>query len=350
MNKTGLERLNGFQVLRGICCLGILIAHSCHYAEVNFAAIDSGSLLLPGRVGMLNYVCIFFILSGFLTARKIHLAGGTARHHILSRFWGVYPLYWLCLSIVILMRLVVYNRVDVSYDFWKSLLILPGDHTFLCTVEWTLQFELVFWVIVTPFFMKCTRRAYPFFVIIILGLIIGCKVGWIVIGLPWLEYIIYGRDALLWLFTGSLMYYSLFLIEKKMLIDKLNRKVLLTLMMTMIVGITLMLDSTIHEISNLSDYIILVVLLFALIMLFEHLKVSENNLLVIIGNNSYVIYLIHATAFDLLFYLMNKVGWRYSIIAHVLTVVVVVVILATLSEILRNSINGMRYSLSWKEE
>lgn len=67
--------INGHQVLRGFGCLGIMIAHSFHYAEVNFANIESGDLLFPGRVGMLNYVCFFFVLSGFLTARKIQGGG-----------------------------------------------------------------------------------------------------------------------------------------------------------------------------------------------------------------------------------------------------------------------------------
>ena len=171
-NKS--SKIYGIQVLHAICCTGILIAHSCHYAEVNFSSIEPGFLSYPGRVGMLNYVVIFFVLSGYLTARQIHLGGGTCATHFCSRFWGLYPLYWLSLAVVVLVRLAVYHTVDVSYDFWKSLLILPGEHTFLCTVEWTLQFEIIFYFLVHVFFSvnQRVRKAYPYFVLLVLGFII----------------------------------------------------------------------------------------------------------------------------------------------------------------------------------
>lgn len=337
--------INGYQVLRGFGCLGIMIAHSCHYVEVNFANIESGDLLFPGRGGMLNYVCFFFVLSGFLTARKIQ-GGGTVKCHILGRFWGIYPLYWLCLSIVILMRLGVYNCMDVSYDFWKSLLILPGNHTFPCNVEWTLQFEITFYMLVVPFFTKWLRKAYPFFVAAMLGFIISCKVGWITIGIPWLEYIIYGRDSLLWLFMGALMYYILQFLNRKGSPNRVNSKIRWGIAVVLIVGITFILDPKIYPVTTLGDYLWLIALLFTSLWIFGNLKASDTNILVLIGNHSYVIYLIHSTLFGVAFYLINKSGIDYNLAIHAIIVVIALVLLIGLSTILKGSVKGMRQALT----
>lgn len=81
------SKIYGIQILRALCCTGILIAHSCYYAEVNFSSIKPGFLSYTGRVGMLNYVVIFFVLSGYLTARQIYL-GGVARGILLAGSGG----------------------------------------------------------------------------------------------------------------------------------------------------------------------------------------------------------------------------------------------------------------------
>lgn len=64
-----MKHNEGLQVLRGLCCLGILFAHSFAYAEwtwnLNFGAF-------PGRSGMLDYVAFFFFLTGYLVAAQIN--------------------------------------------------------------------------------------------------------------------------------------------------------------------------------------------------------------------------------------------------------------------------------------
>lgn len=64
--QTKNGRLYGIQIVRAIACLGILVAHSCAYAEMNFDDLEfMSSLNYWGRYGMLYFTEIFFAMSGF---------------------------------------------------------------------------------------------------------------------------------------------------------------------------------------------------------------------------------------------------------------------------------------------
>lgn len=343
--NTGKNTIFGFQILRGICCLGILLAHSCHYAETYFSSIEPGFLSFPGRVGMLNYVTFFFVLSGYLTAGQIH-QGGSAVHHVKSRFWGIYPLYWMSLSVVILIMLCVHNEVRVSDGFWKSLLLLHGDHTFLCNVEWTLQFEIVFYVLVAPFFYYKLQKAYPLFVLCFITFILFCKLEVITFSSDLLRFIITGRDALLNIFMGSAMYYLSLAISKKKwwlwMFDCLEQRIIIVLAACAMLMATIYIDSSIVKIDTFAEYILAYLLFFAIIQLFACIRVMPSNFLVCIGNNSYVIYLVHPTLLCSVFLIMNYIGIKYGYLVHIITVLTAVTLLIGLSEILRSAVKGMK--------
>lgn len=220
---------------------------------------------------------------------------------------------------------------------------MPGEHTFLCTVEWTLQFEIIFYALVHLFFSKNQRirKVYPYFVIFALGFIICCKAEIIVINVEFLRYIIIGRDSLFWIFSGSGMYYLSLIIEKKVT-KSITQKVLIILLAVFMMIVTMVLDPSIYTVTGFWDYLFLFTVIFILIEGFRLLKVSEHNILVVIGNNSYVIYLIHATFICAIFYVLNLKGINYGYFIHAATVIFAVALITGLSEILRSSVSGMR--------
>lgn len=343
MNKNDQGKILGFQVLRGWCCLGIVFAHSFAYAEKNLKTLDYLSLMFPFRIGMLNYTLFFFVLSGFLTARRISL-GSSIKIHLKSRFYGIYPIYWLSLLFVILIKLFVFNRIEVSYDFWKSLLLFPGDHTYLCNVEWTLIWEMFFYLLVTPFMKSTFKYFFPFFSVGTLLLIFIYEKRWVSVLIPLLEPGSLGLTSLRWLMIGSIIYY----IYEKIYYEfqRKNNRIILFYIVVMMIFSTYLLDPQLSN--NLfangggKGYLIFSCMAFAVLFLFRNIEVKDSNLFVIIGNNSYVIYLLHATFFDAIFYLLNKVGFKFNLLVDIILTGIIILLNCYISRWFLDIVRALR--------
>ena len=141
------------------------------------------------------------------------------------------------------------------------------------------------------------------------------------------------------------MYYISLFIEKIVTTNVKQR--ILTLILPLVMAVTTFaLDPSVYSVKSVMDYLFIFVLLFSLVTGFRELKVSEDNAFVVIGNHSYVIYLIHATLLGAVFYLMNATGLKYGYVVHIVTVFLVIPLLTGLSEILRSAVSGMRGTIN----
>ncbi|HEX7855571.1 MAG TPA: acyltransferase [Sphingobium sp.] len=139
-------KLTGIEALRGIAALSVLLYHAARH--VNAA---SGAPLLMGafQAGHAG-VDLFFVLSGFLI---LHVHGrdigrpGRIGHYARQRFTRVMPLYWIALGLTIL------KAMGGGHDFpgmdaaLRSVLLLPGWQEPLLGPAWSLQHELVFYIV-----------------------------------------------------------------------------------------------------------------------------------------------------------------------------------------------------------
>jgi exopolysaccharide production protein ExoZ len=123
------------QALRAFAAISVLTFH--------FSLIRvSGLNVQPGAFG----VDLFFVLSGFIIA---YSADKDSRHFLLHRFIRVLPPYWIATFIGFL---IVLLHSDARYSwvwFGQSALFLPGPggRGAIIFVAWTLVYELAFYLL-----------------------------------------------------------------------------------------------------------------------------------------------------------------------------------------------------------
>lgn len=167
MNGSGNDRIYGIQLVRAILCLGIVIAHSFAYAEYNFEAIGPGAMDFWGRYALLNFTSVFFAISGFFLSASIYRIDNESAEGTLSflkkKFIRIYPVYWLAVVCAIMLRVIVQGGYTSSGSVFKSFLLLPLPNTpQVLSVEWTLLFEVLFFLVASLFASSKRKKWFPF--------------------------------------------------------------------------------------------------------------------------------------------------------------------------------------------
>jgi peptidoglycan/LPS O-acetylase OafA/YrhL len=143
------------QYLRAIAALSVVLCHASYY--VRYYRDDPRMWAIFDRTGGFGVV-LFFAISGYLMA---HLAQTTSGLRFMAhRLIRIYPIYWLCaLAVVAADRLS--GAVAPSIDP-LALLLVPGATTsYVLGVEWTLPFELTFYIIVFAIIVSGLRHRLP---------------------------------------------------------------------------------------------------------------------------------------------------------------------------------------------
>ncbi len=140
------------QYLRAFAAFSVVLCHASFY--VMQARGEGAMWQLFARAGGFG-VILFFAISGFLMAE---LATNTPPLKFLAhRLIRIYPIYWLCvLSVVAFSHL---GSSPIHPDLLSLLLVPGGTRAYVLGVEWTLPFELTFYLIVFAVIaMKLQRR------------------------------------------------------------------------------------------------------------------------------------------------------------------------------------------------
>lgn len=174
MKKQVFPVQNGFDALRWLAALTIVVSHFAGLAEIE--AIP----MMPTR----EAVQLFFILSGMLTYRSFSAKPDTLAFYrrrarrILPAYWGV---IFFCLLVGLLftempLRNFVQHPQTGSYLLWNTLMLnwlqpaLPGvftDHV-LPVMDgslWTMKFEMAFYFVL-PFVVFLLRHTHKWGVFI----------------------------------------------------------------------------------------------------------------------------------------------------------------------------------------
>ena len=146
----GLSTLVSIQYLRAIAAIIVVYYHifSNRVAEHWSGGRDIG----------LSGVDIFFVISGFIMWTSTSHQGGGLMKFLKRRIYRVYPLWWMALTLWIVIRLILPDRLhnaDVTvYSLICSYLLVPHfHHVFVGRVwpilvpGWTLQFEVFFYAV-----------------------------------------------------------------------------------------------------------------------------------------------------------------------------------------------------------
>lgn len=144
------SRLNNLQALRAIAAYLVLFAH----IEDIEAKYGQGRILGPWIDFGVWGVDLFFVLSGFVMVLVSQRTLGSmkdAGKFVWSRATRIYPLWWLCLSALVLIWMfrphLVYGGAQQEIDLLKDYLLIPKTVSPLLETGWTLIHEMYFYAV-----------------------------------------------------------------------------------------------------------------------------------------------------------------------------------------------------------
>lgn len=158
-------KFQGIQILRALAAFTVVASHLSLYSTRIFH-FEFPILDFLATHGIISFsIVIFFGISGFVMAHAIR--GSGAGGFLFQRLLRLYPTYWLAAIGVMALTRIATGEYDVSSrQIITGLLLLPrGDNLhFALGVEWTLVYELYFYLAITLFYWLGGYR----------GFLIGC--------------------------------------------------------------------------------------------------------------------------------------------------------------------------------
>jgi peptidoglycan/LPS O-acetylase OafA/YrhL len=140
-------RLPSIEAGRGIAATAVVLYHAMrHLNKIHPAPLLTHAFQF-GHAG----VDFFFVISGFIILH-VHAAdiGRPARlgHYAARRFTRVFPTYWVALVFTIILSLAGHEHaLPSAADLARSILLLPSHTPPLLGIAWTLQYEIVFYLV-----------------------------------------------------------------------------------------------------------------------------------------------------------------------------------------------------------
>jgi peptidoglycan/LPS O-acetylase OafA/YrhL len=158
---TVTTRLEGLQSLRGIAALGVLLFHVRGYMWIVGNNHTSVFEIFTG-VFSLGAV-LFFAISGFLMA---HLIETGYRNFLVRRFARIYPSYFVAVAVSLCAQVLFLGTVTQP-QLAESLTLLPlGVIPYPLHIEWTLIYEVFFYVVCSVFTIGQAKRLFPRFLVV----------------------------------------------------------------------------------------------------------------------------------------------------------------------------------------
>ncbi len=157
------------QYLRAIAASSVALYHTSIYLDI-IRHEPAEYKIFYGWFGLFG-VQLFFAISGLLMAR---LAGGLGPGRFLAhRIVRIYPIYWLTALVAFLAFKATGLPQALSINPW-TLALAPGfAEGYTLGVEWTLPFEISFYILITIIILVHLQRWIPLIAAIWLGLIFG---------------------------------------------------------------------------------------------------------------------------------------------------------------------------------
>lgn len=140
------QKLAGIEALRGVAAVAVVLYHVARHLDQAYGAHLLMALFQPGHAG----VDLFFVLSGFIILH-VHRddIGRPQRltHYLRQRCLRLMPIYWIALGLTALSLIAGGNGVPSATWLLWSASLLPTWGEPLLGVAWTLQHELLFYLL-----------------------------------------------------------------------------------------------------------------------------------------------------------------------------------------------------------
>jgi len=323
LNTSSSKKFYSLQALRGFVAILILLHHLRAYELIVYGE-STCFYWLPEILG--QGVSYFFCLSGFLMIYSINNSPVT---FLKKRFLRIYPTYFIAALIAIFFLTIAYSSFEMP-NLLVSLTLFPvGPHVYPLNLEWTLIYEVFFYVICFCFTFKRIRKFFPFFLIAWAATIICAAIGFSMQSqmVPTYRNIFFSYYNLYFI-IGAVCSYLFDFASKRRKVKTLLRHSQLYWLLAFVTAVLLyvLLRSNVFPIFVLfrGNYYVIAILIEAIVIsisihCIKNFTVSPNNVLVKVGDRSYGIYLIHARVLQSVFYLFYyhdiKMSWFVGITA-----------------------------------
>ncbi|WBV61779.1 acyltransferase [Chryseobacterium camelliae] len=317
LKKNTFDALTG---MRAIAAIMVFVYHNRKYwrDDLPFAVMR---FISEWHIG----VTVFFVLSGFLLAYRYEDSPLESKKsylkYILLRIARIFPLYWILLSFFFL-DTAYSNNVDTYFLQYSLLYSLFEKYAVSGIVQaWSLQVEFFFYLL-SPLLFVLLKKNWKYCISFLLGLfLLSCTIGY---GLHWYngnpEVFLYPLKFMMGntFFARSLEFFSGMLLAYLMKKEK-GLEVLKRLKNpTLYGGITIIIftaaialfarNNFVHGVERWEGRLIHELFLpVAIAVFFWGLmsektfisKVLSTKLLILLGNASFVFYLVHISYFNL---------------------------------------------------
>lgn len=166
--------IHSLQVFRGVAALAVVVHHAATSTSAFVQTVPAAWLRLfdLGALG----VDFFFVLSGFIIMHAhMHEAGNQAaiKPYLSKRLARIFPAYWpICLALLVLYAAMpgLTASGGREFSYLSSVFLLPANLPPALPVAWTLVHELLFYAIFMLWFVS--RRAFFVGLLVWAGLIL----------------------------------------------------------------------------------------------------------------------------------------------------------------------------------
>ncbi|MEA5258958.1 acyltransferase [Arcicella aquatica] len=175
--------INSIQFLRGFAAFVVVFYHIGGYIKKNFPVSFLGDFFGFGFAG----VDLFFVISGFIihfTSKQYLDQPAYFTEYLKKRFLRVFPIYWVVMTGLFLLGWLISNVLNkdvfsTAYPhtfsaYFQTYFLVPF-HFAINPVTWTLSFELFFYLCFSLLILS--KRLWFIPVAILLGSIINMIVG-----------------------------------------------------------------------------------------------------------------------------------------------------------------------------
>lgn len=147
MHNPTKGRLTGIEAGRGVAAVIVVSYHAARHLNKVYGVPALMSAFQFGHAG----VDFFFVISGFIIL-FVHYddIGAPARlgHYLKRRLTRVMPIYWVALALTVILSLAGGRHGFPSpLTLIWSIFLLPSHTEPLLGIAWTLQFEIVFYIV-----------------------------------------------------------------------------------------------------------------------------------------------------------------------------------------------------------
>ncbi|WP_339291844.1 acyltransferase [Paenibacillus sp. FSL W8-0187] len=275
------------QILRGIAALMVVIYHVKGYTNIVGNNPDTLVNYIPQIFGL--GAPLFFCISGFVMAMLIE---SNYPNFLYRRFLRIYPPFIVAAILVIFAKAALLG--DGSYNkLIHALTLLPlgTTPTYPLNVEWTMIYEVLFYIVCSLFTLKHCKRFFLLF-LVVWGIVI--TIAHNVFGTPSSELttikLIPFSTYNYFFIIGAIVYYiSKF---KKINSVKINYTMIFLSTSTLLTLYYVVLKNSVLLMRF--NFLIFAVLFGFIVYFVVNIQAKKSTFFVKCGNYSYGIYLIHA--------------------------------------------------------